>query len=168
MWMTILSLRTSQAAASNARNDRHVAMSGIFPPAGRQDPARPRQSSQAEREYLWFCLEFCNLILERRPAHAEALQAAAEHFTALGYYQDGLALDRRLACLYPDDPTVAYNLSCSLALTGRREEALEQLSVAVAKGYRDFNAIREDRDLSSIKDEPRFREILLEASGADR
>ena len=144
-------------------------MGGIFPPTGKQDRERSRQiPSEAEREYLWFCLEFCGLILEQRPAHAEALLAAAQHFTTLGYYQDGLAVDQRLATLYPDDPSVTYNLSCSLALTDRREEALEQLSMAVARGYRDFNGIREDRDLASLKNEPRFQEILLEASAGER
>ncbi|MCL2000739.1 MAG: hypothetical protein FWG74_04825, partial [Planctomycetes bacterium] len=107
-------------------------MDSIFPPSGPQDKSRLlRIDNDLEREYLWFCLEFCGRVLGIRPAHPEALKLAANHLTCLGYFADGLRLDQCLAALRPDDPYVIYNLSCSLALTGQPDAALRQLAKAV-------------------------------------
>ncbi|MDR1521000.1 MAG: hypothetical protein LBU23_12800 [Planctomycetota bacterium] len=138
---------------------------GIFPPSGVQDQERGRRiASEAERDYLWFCLEFCGMVLERRPRHFEAMAAAAGHFTTLGFFADGLALDRRLAALFPNDPGILYNLACSLALTGKREEAILGLTLAVAKGYADCDNLLKDQDLASIRRDPRFKIIFARAA----
>lgn len=138
-------------------------MLGIFPPSGKRDEDRYRSLKREEREYLWFCVEFCGKILEDRPSHIEALEMAANHFTELGYFQDGLRLDERLAILKPDDPGVLYNLSCSLALTGNIDRALHELARAVERGYHDFHHMSVDRDLGPLRDDPRFREVLARA-----
>ncbi|MDR1533673.1 MAG: hypothetical protein LBU64_01040 [Planctomycetota bacterium] len=137
----------------------------IFPPSGEQDQERRRRiKSEEEHAYLLFCLEFCDHILERRPGHPEAMAVAAQHFTSLGYFADGLALDRRLADIFPGDPGVIYNLSCSLALTGNREEALHQLDRAVDNGYHDCGNMLNDPDLAAIRPDPRFLEIFMRAA----
>ena len=40
--------------------------------------------------------------------------------------------------------------------------ALKTLRKAVELGYRDFRYMREDRDLDSIRHDPRFRQLLRE------
>lgn len=132
----------------------------IFPPIGKHDENRYQSVKREEREYLWFSLEFCGKILESRPSHIEALELAANHFTELGYFADGLRLDERLAQLKPNDPGVLYNLSCSLALTGNVDRALYELTNAVRRGYHDFHHMSVDRDLSILRGDPRFREVL--------
>lgn len=132
----------------------------IFPPTGGHDESRYQSVRREEREHLWFCLEFCGKILESRPLHFEALEMAANHFTELGYFKDGLRLDERLAALRPDDPGVLYNLSCSLALTGNIDAALGNLEAAVRKGYCDFSHMSADKDLGPLRGDPRFGEIL--------
>jgi hypothetical protein len=140
----------------------------IFPPSGPQDKDRARLiESDETRRRLLFSLELCDTILERRPRHVEALEMAAEYFTRLGYYVDGLALDRRLAALFPYDPVVVYNLSCSLALVGEKEAALEQLSRAVDNGYRNHESLMTDHDLDSIRLDPRFAGIFQRLALAD-
>lgn len=136
----------------------------IFPPAGEQDKQRYQSVESGERDYLWFCLEFCNTVLTKRPHHLEALEMAANHFTDLGYYADGLRLDERLAALKPDDPGILYNLSCSLALIGRVEDAFAILARAVAKGYRDYRHMSTDRDLAPLREDPRFSDLLALAA----
>lgn len=116
---------------------------------------------------MWFCLEFCDQILSRRPTHLEALELAATHCTELGYYSDGLGLDVRLADLMPDDSGILYNLSCSLALVGRRDEALQALARAVKNGYADHRHMATDRDLSSLWTDERFKHLLIEAGGGE-
>ncbi|MCC8179737.1 MAG: hypothetical protein LIP23_02330 [Planctomycetes bacterium] len=138
-------------------------MGAIFPPTGSQDQPRFKALEQAEREYMLFALELCDTILSGRPEHVEALELAANHLTELGYYADGLELDRRLALLHPDNPAILYNLSCSLSLTGKVEEALATLGRAVDNGYDDFSHMAKDEDLAALRTEPRFIAILARA-----
>ena len=151
---------SQNAAVVNSQQRCDSIMTGIFPPTGEQDKHRARLLKSDERQYLLFCLEFCGQILERRPNHLEALELAANHYTEMGYFNDGLELDRRLAALRPNDPGVLYNLSCSLALTGSVQDALDCLSLAVAKGYRDYKHMSTDRDLAPLRSQPRFGELL--------
>ena len=132
----------------------------IFPPRGPQDEARCRSLKREDREYFLFCLEFCSEILLKRPDQIEALEMAANHFTALGYYTDGLMLDQRLAMLKPRDPAVLYNLGCSFALIGRPDDAILTLARAVQYGYGDYRHMADDRDLSSLRADARFGELL--------
>ena len=69
-------------------------------------------------------------------------------------------VDRRLVALLPDDPSVRYNLACSLALTGAREAALDALGEAIQRGYDDPEHLSADDDLASLRDEPRFVALL--------
>lgn len=135
-------------------------ISPIFPPKGPQDQKRAHSVRREEREYLWFCLEFCGKIVSLRPNHMEALEMAANHYTELGYFSDGLQLDERLASLRPEDPGVLYNLACSLALTGRSDDAILILTKAVRYGYHDHRHMLVDRDLEPLRGDPRFDELI--------
>ncbi len=135
-------------------------MVSIFPPHGPHDEARFRSVKREEREYSLFCLEFCSDILNGRPVQVEALEMAANHFTALGYYTDGLMLDQRLAMLKPRDPGILYNLGCSFALVGKADDAILTLMRAVRYGYRDRKHMAGDKDLFSLREDPRFKALL--------
>ncbi len=115
--------------------------------------------SAQEREQLTFASDFCLAVLKKRPYQFEALQAAANSLTSLGYYQDGLKYDQRLEEMRPSDALVIYNLACSLSLVGRIEDALEKLEAAITLGYRDRNHIKDDPDLENLRAHPRFKEL---------
>ncbi len=135
-------------------------MTSIFPPNGPRDETRFHSVKREDREYSLFCLEFCSDILCMRPVQLEALELAADHFTALGYYTDGLLLDQRLAMLKPRDPGILYNLGCSFALVGKADDAILTLMRAVRYGYRDRRHMAGDRDLLSLREDPRFKALL--------
>lgn len=132
----------------------------IFPPQGLRDDRRWSGVSDDERDYSLFCLEFCSRILDRRPDQREALEAAANHFTLLGYYADGLALDERLVRLRPADPGVLYNAACSLALVGRAAEAVAALNSAVEHGYYNHRHMAKDEDLAALRGDAGFLALL--------
>lgn len=140
-------------------------MPSIFPPSGRRDDARWAAVAQDERDYSLFCLEFCSAILDRRPEHQEALESAAEHFTRLGYYADGLGLDERIVRIRPDDPGARYNIACSLALVGRRDDAIAALIFAAGRGYNNHAHMAQDEDLASLRSDHRFQAILRAMRG---
>jgi tetratricopeptide (TPR) repeat protein len=107
-------------------------------------------------------------ILERDPNSLPALLSLGELYTKIGRIGDGLAVDRKLAVIFPFEPVVHYNLACSLALSGLREDAVEALRKAVNLGYDDFEAMQNDPDLESVRDHPKFIELLLNAKESDR
>lgn len=118
------------------------------------------QLRTAEQSQLDFEIEFFGRVLERRPDYVDVLRVMGNNLTLKGRYAQGLQIDKRLICLRPADPLAHYNLACSYALLKRADQALKSLRRAVELGYRDFRYMREDRDLDSIRTDPRFRQLL--------
>ena len=118
---------------------------------------RPQEQSQLDFE-----LEFFGRILHRHPDYIDVLRVQGNNLTLKGRFADGLQIDKRLVGLRPHDPLAHYNLACSYALLRKPEQALKILRRAVELGYRDFRYMREDRDLDSIRHDPRFRQLLRE------
>lgn len=116
----------------------------------------------AERSQLDFELEFYGKLLAAVPTFAEVLLVQASNLSTKGRLQEGLAVDQQLVALRPHDPTAHYNLACRYALLQQAELALATLRKAVELGYRDFRFMEQDRDLDSIRTDPRFRQILRE------
>jgi tetratricopeptide (TPR) repeat protein len=116
----------------------------------------------AEQNQLDFELEFFGGILERRPDYVDVLRVMGNNLTLKGRFAQGLQIDKRLIQLRPNDPLAHYNLACSYALLKRPDQAIKTLRRAVELGYRDFRFMREDRDLDSIRHDPRFRQLLHE------
>jgi tetratricopeptide (TPR) repeat protein len=103
-----------------------------------------------------FEIIFYENILKERPNFISVLRLLGDAYTKKGFYEEGLAVDQRLANLEPDDPIVHYNLACSLSLLGKTDEALAQLKKAVLFGYDDFYYIQEDDDLENLRKLPEF------------
>jgi serine/threonine protein kinase/Flp pilus assembly protein TadD len=62
--------------------------------------------------------------------------------------------------LSPTDPLMLYNAACFYARLGEKESALEALKNAFAVGYEDFEWIKRDPDLDSIRDEPDYIALM--------
>ena len=130
---------------------------GSEPTAGGASLARLIDQSQSDFEIAFF-----TAVLERRPDYVDVLRVLGNLLTLKGRYADGLQVDKRLVQLRPGDALSHYNLACSFALLKRPDHALKTLRRAVELGYRDFRYMREDRDLESIRHDPRFRQLLRE------
>jgi tetratricopeptide (TPR) repeat protein len=118
--------------------------------------------SPADQNQLDFEIEFFAGILERLPDYVDVLRVMGNNLTLKGRYAQGLQIDKRLIQLRPSDPLAHYNLACSFALLKRPDQALKTLRRAVELGYRDFRYMREDRDLDTVRHDPRFRQLLRE------
>jgi hypothetical protein len=127
------------------------------PPQAGQLPTRGTDQSQLDFE-----LEFFLGILGRKPDYVDVLRMMSKLLTLKGRYAEGLQIDRRLVQLCTDDPLAHYNLACRYARLRKLDQCLKALRKAVELGYRDFRYMREDRDLDSIRHDPRFRDLINE------
>ena len=68
----------------------------------------------------------------------------------------------------PDTPkldrvwaNVYFNLACLYALQGKKDQAFEQLeNLVVLGGNQLFHTVQGDKDLDSLRDDPRFQPML--------
>lgn len=115
-----------------------------------------------------FEIAFYENVLKHSPRFIEALVALAELYTKEGLYDKGLALDRRLAELRPEDPVIQYNLACSLSLKGDIPAAFETMKCAVKHGYQDFAHLEKDQDLLNLLSDPGFQDYYRELRNAGK
>ena len=117
---------------------------------------------EREAEDLEFEMSFYEGILEEDPDFVPAMIPLADDYTRVGRYDDGLALDERLAALRPDDPLVHYNLACSYSLTNQPGKSLAALKRATDLGYDDLEWLEGDDDLECIRPSEGYRAIIAE------
>jgi predicted Zn-dependent protease len=103
---------------------------------------------------------FLEGVLRRLPGDVLTLQALGDLYTRTGLLREGLEVDQALCQCCPGDPVVWYNLACSRALMGETEAAIEALCRAVSLGYDDFAWMRRDKDLATLHDDARFKELM--------
>ena len=59
-----------------------------------------------------------------------------------------------------DDPSVLYNVACTLVRAGYRDEALDALEQAVGAGFGQRTWFEHDSDLDDVRAAPRFKALL--------
>ena len=119
-------------------------------------------SRSADLSQLDFELDFFGGVLTRQPDYVDVLRIMGNLLALKGRTAEGLQVDKRLVQLRPGDALAHYNLACSYALVKRPDLSIKTLRRAGELGYRDFRYIREDHDLDSIRQDPRFRQLLRE------
>ena len=124
-------------------------------------PSAPIRTTEQQSQ-LDFELNFFEGILQRNPDYVDALRVHGNNLTLKGRFTDGLQIDRRLVELRPADALAHYNLACSYSLVKKADPALRALRKALELGYRDFDYMREDRDLAHVRKDRRFRKLLRE------
>jgi tetratricopeptide (TPR) repeat protein len=128
---------------------------GLGSPAASKSFAREQEQNQADFE-----VEFFGRLLQRAPDYVDVLRVMGSLLSHKGLFAEGLKVDRRLVRLRPEDALAHYNLACCYALLKRADASIKTLRKAVELGYRDFRYMREDHDLDTIKQDPRFRQLL--------
>jgi Flp pilus assembly protein TadD len=115
-----------------------------------------------KRDRFDFELSFFKDLYKRMPKDARVISILAHLYTQTGQLDAGLRLDRKLVRLSPEDPTVHYNLACSLALKGRKADALKSLRAAITFGYDDYVWMRNDPDLATLQEYGGFLKLCDE------
>lgn len=126
--------------------------------------AEERPPDMSKREDYDFELSFFESLKKRMPSDVRVVSILAHLYTKTGQIDEGLKMDRKLVRLQPDDPTTHYNLACSLALKGRKADALKVLRTAITLGYKDFNWMQHDPDLVCLQNYSPYKKLLEEVS----
>jgi predicted Zn-dependent protease len=122
------------------------------------DQSRSLQRTLA-RSALMFEADILDQLVEREPENVAYLAALGQAFSKLKKHKRGLAVDRQLVVTRPGDPTFRYNLACSLVLTGDLIGACRELLKAIDLGYRDFDHLYRDSDLTILRADDCFTRI---------
>ncbi|HQP92192.1 MAG TPA: hypothetical protein PLU24_05905 [Candidatus Omnitrophota bacterium] len=117
----------------------------------------PKKNKAEDHE---FQISFYEGILKTNPNFVEALIALGEIYTKRGCYNKGLAIDKKLSRLRPDNPVIHYNLACSLSLLGDVTGSFKAIKRAIDLGYDDFPFMHNDPDLSNLRQDERFNELM--------
>lgn len=113
-----------------------------------------------DKEDMDFEILFYEGLLAKSGDFVDGLMALGDLYTKKGYYEKGLAIDRRLSQLRPDDPFVFYNLACSYALLNKVDLAFGAMKLAVQNGYDNFAYLEQDEDLANLLQDVRFQDYL--------
>jgi tetratricopeptide (TPR) repeat protein len=100
-------------------------------------------------------------LTEHAPDNAQLWFALAYSLHMSGDYEKAIEAHKKSATFDQTRGIALYNLACACALTGRADEALEALRASREAGY-DIAAARSDSDLDSLRDDPRFVELLTD------
>ena len=103
-------------------------------------------ASDAANRDAWASLGWCMKKLDR---HAESAQAFARG--AEGAEGGHAAYNH-------------YNAACEWALAGKKDDAFAELKTAYAKGFPNKDAIEKDKDLASLRDDPRAKQLTASAN----
>ena len=104
--------------------------------------------------------------LEIDPGDARALYFSAIALCQLGEQREqSLEWAERALAMDPEEPQVLYNVGCVYALQGLPDKAIECLAATIAHGGWWRTWMRNDSDLASLKDDPRFQALVREPEG---
>ena len=87
-------------------------------------------------------------------------QAPLVPLFAQGRYEEAEAFLKELAPKFPDWADIDYNLAAAQARQGRLDEALENLTVAVDKGFAKLALMERDADFAALQGDDRFTGLL--------
>lgn len=63
-----------------------------------------------------------------------------------------------------NEPDIAYHLACVEAMAGNVKESLAWIEKALQRGFDDFNKLNEDQELSTLRGNPQFADLIRQYS----
>lgn len=104
--------------------------------------------------------DFIHMLLSRKKDFVEALEILGDMYTKSGNIESSLAIDRMLVNLEPLEPVHYYNLACDYALIDKKEQSMVYLKIAIILGFSDFEYLKEDPDLASLRSDPEYEKLI--------
>ena len=100
-------------------------------------------------------------ITEKLPENAMAWFNLGYSLHAQGRLDEALVAHKKAAEMPGPAQTLAiYNTACAYALKGQKDKAFEWLKKTAEAGYKNTAQLDGDSDLDSLRDDPRYAEII--------
>ena len=94
------------------------------------------------------------------PELIPALNALAFLYESKKRYGDAVLLFKKIISINMDHAETYYNIACIYAKQNKVSESLHWLSLAIEKGYNNWELIKSDGDLDNIRNTPEYKMIL--------
>ncbi|MGH7599999.1 MAG: tetratricopeptide repeat protein, partial [bacterium] len=107
-------------------------------------------------------------ITKKEPANFQAWNQLGAALLSLGKYEKAAAAYEKAVALNNGNPIAQYNLACAYARMNGKDKAFEVLNKIVSTGFFQPEQISGDADLASLRNDPRFKELLSQAQKAAR
>lgn len=147
----------------DAAGDWRIVMDTVSPlPAG----ARPLPPALLEAEERFLAEDWAGAAAAYRsyvaqhPADAFAWHRLGASQVGLRQLPEAIASLKRAVAAGGGTASDYYNLACAYALSGDAEQALGYVQKAIDAGLRNRRQYESDRDLASLRELPRFRELM--------
>jgi serine/threonine protein kinase/Tfp pilus assembly protein PilF len=98
--------------------------------------------------------------ISQHPDDSRAHMFFAIDLALLGKKDDAKKEAARAIELNPTDPLMQYNAACFYSNIGEKDLAIDTLKNAMVAGYQDYEWIKRDSDLDSIRNEPAFMVLM--------
>ncbi len=112
-------------------------------------------------EDIDFEISFYSDLVKDKPDFVDALILLADAYTKKGADAKAIEIDLKLSSLCPGDPVIHYNLACDYSVLKNADKCIETLEKAIKLGYRDFRYMEKDPDLAYVRQDVRYKELLL-------
>ncbi|HZI77386.1 MAG TPA: tetratricopeptide repeat protein, partial [Gemmatimonadales bacterium] len=97
--------------------------------------------------------------LELNPDDTRALTLGAAALASLGQPERAIEWASRALAMDPTDSGVLYNVACTFAISGLKDEALDRLELAIENGFGHREWLDHDETLNSVRDDARFQAL---------
>ena len=127
-----------------------------------------KQAQDYLRDNDWeHAIKAFSSIVRRAPSDGPARYGLGHANYGAAKYADAIAAFGR--CVDIGHNRVAmYDLACCYALSNDKEKAIEWLDRSVQNGFDQSAHMRNDPDLASLREDPRFKSIVAQASVLER
>lgn len=116
--------------------------------------------NEKHREAFQKVLKVIPRYLENHPDDGRAHMFLGICLAQAGNNEEAKIEAEKAINLNPDDPLMLYNSACFYARIGETRLALESLRKAITSGYQNYEWIKRDTDIDSIRTEPEYIELM--------
>lgn len=100
-------------------------------------------------------------VVAKDPSNWQGLFFLGSALQSGGKYDAAIEVNTKLVGMdTPAKGSATYNIACAYALQGDKDQAFEWLHKASAAGYRSTRQLERDSDMDSLREDPRFAEVI--------